>query len=372
MRQCVILCLLLLSLKESESLAKQKPSNRRNADVTLGKASNGEGFGTHKPAVSDKQLYIPDHSTGIQNFIDFLLSQECEGVEMDGGLEIGVSSKTGRRGLYAKESFDKDDFLCAIPFTSTLVMEQEETVSLSDAQRGMNFIRRVMDDPETVAKWGPYLETLPRKTSNFDPTPDFFTIDEILQLEFPRIVNEVLTRKEQLEAFSSTESVDLDELQFATWLVKSRAFSVLKVNREEGKVSTKSVLIPFFDMINHSSDQSNVKLEVVETKEEDESFYALCATRPIPAGNEVTLSYGSGEASAVELLLNYGFVSPKNPNDVAMLEYGGEDCLTATEQWSTTLQEDEIMMKKATGNLKTVLAFRKRLKEALREISSIS
>lgn len=371
MRQCVILCFLLLTLEESESLAKQKPSKGHNAAVSFGKATNGGGFGINKPIISDKQLYIPDESASTKNLIDFLISEECEGVEMDGGLAIGFSSKTGLRGLYAKESFHKGDFLCAIPFTSALVMEEEENVSLADAQRGMNFIRKVMDDPEIVAKWGPYLESLPKKTSNFDPTPDFYTINEIRQLEFPRIVNEALKRKEQLEAFSSAESVDLDELQFATWLIKSRAFSVLKVNREIGKVFTKSVLIPYVDMINHSPDQSNVKLEVVETKAEDESFYSLCATRPIPAGKEVTLSYGSGEASTIELLLNYGFVPPKNPNDASMLEFGGVDCLTVIDQWSTALKEDEILTRNATGNLVTVLAFRKRLKQALSEITNI-
>jgi hypothetical protein len=228
----------------------------------------------------------------------------------------------------------------------------------------------VTQNDEVSDKWAPYLVTLPTRSSNFDPTPDFFSDEEIRQLEFPRIVKAAMERKHQIEELSKAEGVDLEALQFATWLVKSRAFSVLKVNREEGKVLTKNVLIPYVDMINHSSDQPNVKLEVVESKAEDESFYALCATRPIRAGQEILLSYGSGEDSAVELLLNYGFVPSANPNDVAMLQYGGDGCLTDADQWSTTLEEDEVLAQGASGNLRTILAFRIRLKQALQSIKS--
>jgi hypothetical protein len=361
----VVFLFLVAFIRQSEGFGNHKPS-RRQKTKNSSKGKPVGGFGSSSKS-APLEKYTPDESASTENLELFLISQECEGTG-GGFLEIGYSSKMGTRGLFAKEAFDQGEFLCAIPFPAALVIEQQETDSLTDAHRGLNFIRKVTQNEEVSANWAPYLDTLPTKSSNFDPTPDFFSDEEIRQLEFPRIVKAAIERKHQIEELSKVEGVDLDALQFATWIVKSRAFSVLKVKREEGKVYTKNVLIPYFDMINHSSDQSNVKLEVVETKAEDESFYALCATQPIPAGQEILLSYGSGEDSAVELLLNYGFVPSANPNDVAMLEYGGDGCLTDADQWSTTLEEDDVLAQGASGNLRTILAFRIRLKQALQAI----
>jgi hypothetical protein len=131
-------------------------------------------------------------------------------------------------------------------------------------------------------------------------------------------------------------------------------------------MKTKSVLIPFFDMINHSSDQPNAALQLVEAKADDESFYTIITTCPIPAGTEVTISYGTSSDSSVEHLMNYGLLEESNRYDIDMLHYGGEGCLNRMEYWSTSLEDDERELLTAEGNAKVALAFRVRMKQAIR------
>ena len=312
--------------------------------------------------------YKPDESPAIKEMVDWLLELECEGLEPDdGAVEIGFGLNSGMRGVFAKEELGVGEYIVAVPFPATLVVMETEDKSTTDAERGLTLLRKYLDDDvapsDETNKWRPYLSSLPKIDYCFDPTPDFWTPDEIQALEFPRIVNEALKRKEQVQQLADTEGVDFDQLQFATWLTKSRCFSIVTVKGEDQVTQTKSVLIPFFDMVNHSSDEPNAELQVIATKAEDESFYAICATRPIPAGAEVTIAYGTTCDSSVELLMNYGLVEDTNQFDAEMLRRGGGDCF-----WSTTLDEDELELKQAQGNRKTALAFRSRLKQAVQEM----
>lgn len=354
-----------------------------------GKKSSG-GFGASSKKKKNQSIapYKADDSQVIKNLVDILVNdQECEGIEPDGAVQIGFGSTTGMRGVFAKEALGVGEFVVAVPFPSTLVVTLEEDDSITDADRGLSFLKDYLfdyyeasSDGDTRSKqeepwYYPYLDCLPRDDYCFDATPDFWEEDEIKALEFPRIVTEALSRKKQIKNLADKEGVDLHQLQFATWLVKSRTFTILKIkppvdgeDNEQQQIQTKSVLIPFFDMLNHNSDQPNAELQVIETKVEDESFYAVQATRPIPAGKEITISYGTTCDSSVELLMSYGLVQKDNQFDAEMLRQGGEDCFNSIDMWSTTLEEDEKELKKAIGNRKTILAFRTRLKRALQDM----
>jgi hypothetical protein len=244
---------------------------------------------------------------------------------------------------------------------------------ISDAERGLQLWKTYLNS-EMDAPWRPYLETLPQTTGSldFDPTPDFWSHEEISLLEFPRIVTEAKRRKNQIQQMALEVGIHYEDLQYATWLAKSRCFSLLRTKNCGSVTSNKSVLIPFLDMINHSSYHSNVELQVVESHVEEESFYAIHATKPIKAGSEILLAYGTSIDSSVELLLNYGIVEMNNRNDVAMLMNGGEDCWNRLDDWSTTLKEDEMAIKKAREkNLKTALAFRIRMKRAIQDMNKL-
>ncbi len=188
------------------------------------------------------------------------------------------------------------------------------------------------------------------------------------------IVKQAKERKEQISALSEGQNIPFDELQFATWLVASRSFAIkISVDdsalvREAAVTSTSEkairLLLPYLDMINHSSDSANAELHLIDP-EKDDAWFAIRATRPIKQGKEITISYGaSGPESSLGLLMNYGFVPVDNRIDALLLRKGGEDCIDSLDGWSTTLEEDKAKLSEATGNMVNALKLRIKLKQS--------
>jgi len=331
-----------------------------------------------------------------QRLMDWLFQEEeCEG---EGSVQVKCCPLTGTRGLYAREDFQEGDCLFAIPLDAALVVEDVET---SDAERGSKLLtllqqqqQRQQQHHETQEddRWRSYFNVLPTmKEMHFHPTPDFWTEDEILALEFPRLVNAALERKERIQSLAAKQKngrdgkMNVEELQYATWLVESRSLTLVGEpypDCPEDELQTTSVLIPLLDMINHSSSNPNVELDVLQSDDDDDddddddqSFYAVIATEDIPKGTELFISYGTGEESSVELLQYYGFVPSSNPHDINMLQYGNDededdddDCLLNEDEWTTSLEDDEQALDAGVvGVEKTILQFRIRMKQALRE-----
>ena len=154
----------------------------------------------------------------------------------------------------------------------------------------------------------------------------------------------------------------------------SRSFAIkimvddplVKDNNRALSTSEKSirVLLPYLDMINHSSDNPNAELHLIDP-EKDDAWFAIRATRPIKKGKEITISYGaSGAETSVGLLMNYGFVPEENKIDTLLLRNGGEDCIDSLDGWSTSLEEDEAQLSQATGNEVNILKLRTKLKKS--------
>ena len=366
---------------------KKKPSKGQKKVSGFG----GKGFSGKQSKVIDAKFdYRPDTSETATKLIQFLEAEECEGHALpdddeDFGVEIGYSTKTGMRGLFAKQDFQAGDFLFAIPFPTTLVVSSDEPSHMTDADRGFLFLENYLSQAseQHMVKWKPYFDSLPsRGTALFDPTPDFFSEEEIESLEFPSVVAAALNKKKQLKVLAEEKGIDFDSVQFATSLTTSRCFSIIKVNRDDGSTSTKSVMMPMMDLVN-TSDQPNAELQVIETKLEEESMYALQATRPIPAKKEITISYGSGEMSSIDLLLKYGFVPRTNQWDAAYLqgliekqtESDDDASFIRQKQWKTSLEEDEAQLAQLVGNddddssevQRTIISFRIRMKQATEE-----
>jgi hypothetical protein len=373
-----------------------------------GFGGGGVGFGAPAKTSKAKNKAMPpppgyrrDTFPSTMEFIDFLLDEECEGIakktddeSVEGGVEIGYSltTPTGMRGLYARDNFQAGEFLCAIPFLTTLVVQDDqvgENSTTNDAERGLLFLQNYIDVmPE---KWKPYLQCLPQPDDHgmgglFDPTPDFFSTEDMDALELPLVIDAARKRKEEIQTLVAEQQqkgvvVDRNALQFATWLVKSRSFSVIRLKPDpldasKKTIYTRSVMIPLLDMINHASNNNpNAELQVIETKADEESFYALQATRPIAAKEEITISYGTGQESSVELFLNYGFVPDQNSHDVAFLRSESEkdnntNGLTHSDKWTTTLEEDEDLKKAAPvgSTFRRILDFRIQMKRAQKEV----
>eukprot|EP00521_Asterionellopsis_glacialis_P019396 CAMPEP_0195320330 /NCGR_PEP_ID=MMETSP0708-20121125/6007_1 /TAXON_ID=33640 /ORGANISM="Asterionellopsis glacialis, Strain CCMP134" /LENGTH=241 /DNA_ID=CAMNT_0040386655 /DNA_START=1 /DNA_END=726 /DNA_ORIENTATION=+ len=229
--------------------------------------------------------------------------------------------------------------------------------------------------------WAPYLDTLPsRNDASFNPSPDFWSDEEIEQLEFPRAVAGAKERKSEIAAVAAIEEdMSFDDLQFGTWIVSSRSFQIQMSGSDDtsggpGAVDDKGraiakphksirVLLPYLDMANHDSDNANSELHLIDP-EKDDAWFAIRATRPIAAGKEITLSYGSGIHSSVEILLKYGFVPSENKIDAIMLERSIEGSIETLDEWKTTLEEDLEAVKTAEGSMKSILQLRIKLKQA--------
>jgi SET domain len=367
-------------LLTTESLASRPPKRKGSSKPD---ASSSRGFGKAKPSAP---CYIPDTSNSIQELLSFLETKECEGIGAREGTEIGFHPSTLIRGLYACDTFEAGDFLLGIPFPAclTLAMDDLTVTKTFDAELGMRLLEYL--EQQQSNDFGPYFQCLPTRDQQFDASPDFWTDHEIDTLEFPLIIEKAKQRKQEIQQVATAHQVDPEQLQFATWLVKSRGFTLVKPiyesyssvpesantdeedlsSPEKGTILSKTLLMPYLDMINHSADKANAELQVLETKAEDESMYALQAIRRIPKGTEITLCYGTGQESSVELLSNYGFCTENNPNDIDFRkDWKGH-------KWSTSVEEDMAELGAIVSNsdyvdkVRTkVLEFRIQMKRAM-------
>ena len=372
----------------TEALAGRSSSKRKKNAASGGANSKGGGFGGSTASKNEVIAYHPDISPSTRTLVEFLKKEECEGIGAEGGTEIGICGATGRRGLFAADDYQSGEMMLGIPFPCglTLAMDDISIGESSDPELGLRLLKLLTDHKSGNGKdssvdFGPYFESFPTQEEHFDATPDFWTVPEIEQLELPPIIEKALERKEGIGRLAQSQNVNESELQFATWLVKSRGFTLLKpmivtnspdtantddtMEEPQTSIVSKTVLMPYLDMINHINPESaNAELQVLETKTEDESFYALQATRSIRKGAEITIAYGTGKESTVDLLASYGFVPNKNTRDAKFMAEKWSD-----HSWSTTLEEDEANLENLSGDpgnevVKQILQFRIRMKKA--------
>ncbi|KAL3801340.1 LOW QUALITY PROTEIN: hypothetical protein HJC23_006950 [Cyclotella cryptica] len=244
-----------------------------------------------------------------------------QGKAAGGFAKTRLRRMNGIRGLYATKSFKKNEIICKIPSDVALALS----------------------DPSMARE----------QTTN--PTPDFYSDAEIDELESPMIVNSAKEEKQQISDLSQSMNISFDELQFATWLVSSRLFAI-KISVDDPLARSNfnirkaiRVLLPYLDMINHSLDDANAELHLIDP-EKDDAWFAIRAVRPIKNGKEITISYGaSGLETSAGLLMNYGFVPNQNKIDSLLVQKGGDGCIESLDRWKTTLDEDEAQLSVATG-----------------------
>eukprot|EP00980_Cylindrotheca_fusiformis_P017157 scaffold5281_cov127-Cylindrotheca_fusiformis.AAC.6 len=355
-------------------LANRKQKNR---------VQSSRGFGNIR--------YVLDTSPSTVKLLEFLEDEEVEGLD---SLDIGFA-KNGLRGVFAKESVAKGNYICAVPFVTTFLIDEtfternekkEDLLSAHKLEKAVQFLEKMQTQKET---WQPYLDCLPTTgDGNFDATPDFWSEDEIRQLEEPTLVEDMLSRKAELETLAAEKGYDLKELQRAAWLVRSRAFTTLKKaasldpddpeNLTKEGLLQRTVMIPFFDFLNHASVDANSELQVVETKAYEESFYALTATCNIEKGSELRLQYGTGKETSMELFAKYGFLPLDNmQNDFAYWKSA------APVAWSTTLEEDKKRLSQITKGKNSpvdgrsavqaqILSFRVYTKQVLEKLDKVN
>jgi len=343
-------------------------------------SKKSSGFGK-KDAKSVPIQHTADTSESTQTLMNFLLSQKSSGFgSADAGTEIGFNNNNNVRGMYATKPFKKGEIICRIPSDCALALCNPELGGgdiPTPAHAGRNYLLFYIFDEQARKFWAPYLDTLPTLDSNFDRTPDFFSDDEIEALEFPLAIDAAKKRRQQLiDLVESEENEDItmENVQFATWLALSRSFAIQLSNNDpnapQGIVSDTDrkairVLLPYLDLINHSSNNANTELHLIDP-EKDEAWFSIRASRSIKSGKEITIAYGTGVESSVELLQNYGFVPDENKIDRMMLSRVEEGTIETLEGWSTTLEEDLKALESddLSENMRKVLQLRCKLKSS--------
>uniref|UniRef100_A0A7S4J730 SET domain-containing protein n=1 Tax=Odontella aurita TaxID=265563 RepID=A0A7S4J730_9STRA len=96
-----------------------------------------------------------------------------------------------------------------------------------------------------------------------------------------------------------------DAVDFALDLVRTRAIRV-RVPSDTGEGREVLTLSPIFDLLNHGGEESNAYYNV------EGGELVVRSSRPIAAGEEILIDYGSEASLQWQCLLNYGFVSKGN------------------------------------------------------------
>ena len=174
---------------------------------------------------------------------------------------------------------------------------------------------KALSSASAASFFQPYIDLLPL---SFPTVPLFFQRDDLLALQYPPIVQQVVKRSKLLLSLTSIirqlqiespqqdpffgQHVDVNALGWAMTAVSSRAFSFHQHRR----------LLPLIDMANHSFAPS-------AHLSSDEFTLTLTATRALEAGEELTLNYGA--RSNDDFLINFGFVHDDNPHDDILLKW---------------------------------------------------
>lgn len=357
-------------------------SSKSKANAKAGRSSGGAGFGSDQKTTF---IHTPDTGEGSQRLVKFLSAQNAKGLE---NIDIGFHKETGRCGLFCTSKIKKGQKFCRIPSECALALadpSKNGEDAPTTAHRGANLLEMYMKNEQASQLWSPYLDTLPtQESSTFDRTPDFFIDEDLDLLEFPRVINRAKQRKKEIADVAAERGLTEEELQFATWLTTSRQFrlyiptpeteedDIMPEKDEKGQIISKGgekkalyVMVPFIDIANHSSDQPNCRMTLIDP-EKDDAWFSLEATRPIAAGKELVISYGNGLESSVELFQNYGFVPSSNKIDALMLKKGDDDTIAGLDGWTTTLEEDKAMVVMCEDDpvLQKILQFRIQLKES--------
>jgi len=363
-----LLCCHAFPISSSQSSDEKKILTNQKSKGSI------QGFGKQE----NLNLHTADSSQSTVNLINFLTSQNSQGISGEKkGCEIGFSNEDGMRGVYATKSFRQKDIICKIPSDCALALSTPDLGGADVptlAHCGRNFLDMYTNHPVGSKTWAAYLNSLPLgvDSPHFSPTPDFFTDDEIEALEFPRSVNQVKQRLLEIAELCAKDDIPFDDLQFSTWLVSSRSLQIAMEGESKGPEGATSstiksirVMLPYLDMINHSSDNANAEMHLIDP-EKDEAWFAIRAVRPIKEGKEITISYGGGVETSPMLLHNYGFVPSQNRFDKIMLKKGGDESIENLEGWSTLLDEDEKLLNSSglSGNMKKILQFRLQLKRS--------
>lgn len=270
---------------------------------------------------------------------------ECEGLQ---GTAVRTNDD-GVRGLYAIQDFVQGEYLCAIPLTACLALdgrgrasckENKDPLQLTSLETEINCTLHFLSDFGDDSFWKPYLDCLPRQGRQFDPTPDYWPDNLLHMIEIPSLIQATRERRQALEQQEATEQFTKDDgyfdrLCWANWIVRTRGLTSVQCASDSHRDSSRILLIPWVDMINHHFTNPNAELEWLVGESDETTMIALKASNGIAAGEEINISYGLATTS-LDLLDRYGFwgEGQYNPANDYM------DWDRVVPEWTTSLDED--------------------------------
>ena len=159
-----------------------------------------------------------------------------------------------------------------------------------------------------------------RKRSLFGTT----TYAETLALDDEVIQDYELLKHHLGEDFFREQNITMDRFKWVRATLWSRQCDLL---RQAPETTRLRVLVPEFDMFNHSS---KVPLGSSHKLNYSRGLVTAFATANVPKGEQAYISYGSGEASSSKLLLWYGLL--KRPRKQVSL--GWRYLFSGCQKWS--------------------------------------
>jgi len=343
----------------------------KNPSVASGKISP-RGFGSRGRSGSELQVPIGDvdRSEACEELFRWLRGA---GASLN---RVALAEFAGMRGVMALEDIEVGEVVCSVP--------QEMSLKLCDggSNPGVAAVSVLDAIRQNSSPFAPALEMLPGMDDARAIT-DFFSEEELQNLQWPDLVEETNKRKRTLNTvYDRTEKLrsecSWDEFLWASFIVVSRAFTLQQKSGESVRC-----LVPLMDMFNHSS-QSKTELRVRN------GSCRVIAGEKLLAGQEVTFGYGGGRLSNKRLIQDYGFVQLNNPNDASIFLGQGrsvtnpyiqqrKDEVNAQvkkylSEFPTTFDEDtallEVDQSPLTRNSRNAILFRRELKRTLLEIES--
>ncbi|KAG8457345.1 hypothetical protein KFE25_014074 [Diacronema lutheri] len=358
------------------------------AYVTLAAKKGGKGM----PARSGGGFGAPPAGcTTATSAAELLGGYEALYAWLDAGgasRRVAIAGFAGLRGVMATEDVRKGDALIAIPSALALDLGVDAVDPLPAARAFLgawHALRAARTgsaaDPRALA-FAPFFDAIPPMGSADLSTPDFFSDEELRELQWPPLEAEVAARASALRAAANAGGFDPAELNWARWVVLSR---VLTVQDALPTAPARKLLIPLVDMCNHHLSRANA----IPSGRVGGRLNVLAA-RDIARGEQVLIQYGGGALSNDRLLAEYGFIDGSPPAlelDVLMLARALRSArspgasadgsplppLPTAALSTTTLAQDERLLADAAAcppgsRLAAAVRFRAMLKRALAEL----
>jgi len=234
------------------------------------------------------------------------------------------ATRTGMRGVFAKEHINPDEELINIPLRA--IITQEYPTNDPIIKKARRYLREIdllvvtvhqeIHNPNTLFK--PYFDLWPESVDNF---PLFFNQSQFDLLQGTSVINFIhIFIDEMNHRYENIRRV-LPELNNFT-LTDFYKYSMLCISRclmlnINGRKQT--VFVPSYDMIN-TFPYTNQELHTVGTAYKDrhpgEPYVTLRARKEIKEGDEVHIYY-RGDYTNTEYLIHYGFMF-KEVSDVSL------------------------------------------------------